>query len=214
MAIGMQKQPKTESSEREVDDLSKVPEKRKKPAIVAAVAAACLLILATVFILMSKDAGDSEANGEFVVSDTEAQPEVFVQNGVYGENGMTIDPNGINPGVNNTQESNTTSAKVYSPDDFIKDLNGLDISAVYEVSSIDYVYDYVSYEKRRAIIDDGMELYWLEAEYQGKKYRIETAFAYYKTLRNKGICRVVMEVLTLNNGGKVISYMRYAEESE
>lgn len=131
-------------------------------------------------------------------------------NGVYDENGNTIDPNGINPGAPNYQEStsDTTSATVYNASDFIKDLNGLDISAVYREASVSYVTDYVSYEAHRAIIDNGMELYWLEAEYNGKKYRVQCPFYYFKDLGATGICKVEVEVVNTTDGGKVITYMQ------
>ena len=131
-------------------------------------------------------------------------------NSIYDENGKTIDPNGINPGEHNYADSsnNQTSATVYSADDYIKDLNGLDVSAVYRAADISYVTDYISYEAHRAIVDQGMELYWLEAEYNGRKYRVQCPFYYFKTLGATGICKVEVEVVSTTNGGKIITYMQ------
>lgn len=131
-------------------------------------------------------------------------------NGVYDENGKTLDPNGINPGehVYGDKQDDQTTATVYSADDYIKDLNGLDVSAVYRESDISYVIDYVSYEAHRAIIDQGMELYWLEAEYCGRKYRVQCPFYYFKTLGASGICKVEVEVVNTSDGGKIITYMQ------
>lgn len=136
-------------------------------------------------------------------------------NAIYDTDGNTIDPNGINPGITDYKHSinNQTSPYVYDASDYIKDLNGLDVSAVYNVESTNYIVDYVSYETRRAEIDDGMELYWLEAKYSGKTYRIQVPFYYFKDLGTEGICKVEMEVLSLVGGGKIISYMEVVDDS-
>lgn len=137
---------------------------------------------------------------------------------VYDEEGNVTAKDAINPGVIEYEEFKTdssypTTAEVFEDSDYIKDLNGVDVAAVYNVKNASYVYDYVNYEKRRAIIDDGMELYWLEATYQGKKYRIQTPFYYFKNLSPSGICKVEMEILTLEGRGKIISYMQVVEDS-
>lgn len=147
----------------------------------------------------------------------ELQPSETPTNTVYDEDGNIISDREdiINPGVNEFDtEGGTTTAKVYSANDFIKDLNGVDISAVYNVKSFSYLTDYVNYEKRRAIMDDGMELYWLDITYHNKKYRCTVPFYIFKSLDSSGITRVKLELLTLDNGEKVISYMRVAEEGE
>ena len=57
-------------------------------------------------------------------------------------------------------------------------------------------------------MSDGMELYWLEVTYHDKPYRVQVPFYVFKDLDDKGICVVNMEVLTLDGGEKVISYMQ------
>jgi hypothetical protein len=104
-------------------------------------------------------------------------------------------------------ENGTTSAIVYSASDYIKDLNGSDIPAVYTTASRTYIRDFVNYEAKRAIIDDGMEMYWLEVTYKGKKYRCQVPFYVFKDLDATGICVVNIELLTLEDGGQVISFM-------
>ena len=86
----------------------------------------------------------------------------------------------------------------------------MDILANYKVASRDYVVDYVSYVAKRGIIDDGMEIYWLECTYHDKKYRCQVPFYYFKDFQETGICKVKMEVLNIEGGGKVISYMQVA----
>lgn len=139
---------------------------------------------------------------------------VISNNGVYDEDGNVIAEGAINPGITEyaASENNKTTATVYSESDFIKDLNGVDVSAVYNVQKREYIKDYVNYETRRAIIDDGMELYWVEATYKGKRYRFQTPFYYFKDLDEAGICKVEMEVLTLEGGAKIISYMQIVED--
>lgn len=144
--------------------------------------------------------------------DTSTTPEPETEDtGIYDEQGnlKVNDGTYIDPGAASYSDNKneTTDPKVYNSTDFIKDLNGQDVSAAYTVKSYDYVDDYVSYEKRRAIMDDGMELYWLEANYHNKKYRITIPFWRYKALDDTGICCVEIEVLNLEGGGKIISYM-------
>ena len=111
----------------------------------------------------------------------------------------------INPGW--YANDNTTSATVYSSTDTLKDLNGVDIPAVFTVKDIATVTEYVNYEKRRAVMDEGLELYWVEIVYSNKKYRTTIPFNVFRQLNNDGICKVEMEVLTLEGGEKVVSYM-------
>lgn len=132
-------------------------------------------------------------------------------------NGGTSSDNTIKPGITNYDEElsvMTTGATVYSANDFIKDLNGLEVSAIYNVESIEYVTDYVNYETRRASMDDGMELYWIEAKYHDKKYRVQIPYCYYKSMQDNGICKVNMEVLNLVGGGQLISYMQVIPEED
>lgn len=152
---------------------------------------------------ISNDIGHQvyDENGELISND-----------GVYDLEGNILDKSNedlINPGNTNyvENENNQTTAKVYSSSDFIKDLNGVDIPAIYKVKEYNYVEDFVNYEKRRATMDDGMDLYWLEVVYQGKHYRCTVPFWRFKALRTEGICMVKIEVLTLEGGEKVISYM-------
>lgn len=134
---------------------------------------------------------------------------VYSYDGVYDLDGNVIDKDAIDPGAADYDSSTQSQvpAKVYSSDEFISDLNGVKVPAVYNVKSRDYVEDYVSYTAKRGIIDEGMELYWLDVEYHKKKYRVQVPFYYLKDMQSEGICKVRIEVLTLEGGGKIISYM-------
>lgn len=100
------------------------------------------------------------------------------------------------------------------PDDFVKDLNGKYVETNYEVESFEYVYDYVNYETFRAVMDDGLELYWLDVIYNKRNYRIQIPYYRYVALKGEGICRVEIEVLTLTNGSQIISYMQVVDFRE
>lgn len=112
----------------------------------------------------------------------------------------------------NTKENGSTTAIVYSSSDYIKDLNGADIPAVYNVAQRTYERDFVNYEKKRAIIDMGMEMYWLEILYKDKAYRCQVPYYIFKDLETTGICVVEIEVLTLDGGEQVISFMQVVSD--
>ena len=154
---------------------------------------------------------DTEQNPDNTNEDTETDSETDVNpdsNTEVEEPAYSVDlesANAINPGW--YANDNTTSATVYSSTDTLKDLNGVDIPAVFTVKDIATVTEYVNYEKRRAVMDEGLELYWVEIVYSNKKYRTTISFDIFRQLNNSGICKVEMEVLTLEGGEKVISYM-------
>src|SRR5690606_6135627 len=62
---------------------------------------------------------------------------------------------------------------------------------------IDQIYttiDFVSYTKKRAVTGDGIELYWLDAEYKGKPAKIQVSFKIFKELDPVGVTVVDVEV--------------------
>lgn len=179
-----------------------------------------VIVLALLYNFITKDDGP-DVQDDATIEQLE-QPTEDTDKFVYDENGNPIynaetndvvAEGAINPGDSNYVEStqNQATAKVYKADDVLKDINGVDISAIYNVVSRDYVYDYVSYVAKRGIIDDGMEIYWLEADYKGKKYRIQVPYFYFKDFDETGVCRVQIEVLNIEGGGKVISYMQVVD---
>lgn len=162
------------------------------------------------------DVPSTELSDGTGASSDEEDPYIYDENGqpIYSaETNQVVNSDSIDPGEADysTSSKSKTTSKVFDTDDTLKDINGVDISATYNVTSRDYVYDYVSYVAKRGIIDDGMEIYWLEATYAGKKYRIQVPFYYFKDLNEEGVCRVQMEVLNIEGGGKVISYMQVVD---
>lgn len=220
MAIGLNKnvrkpvdKPKAEQEAEEVvDDLTsatdeKVSSSPNMKVIVIGVAAIILIV-----ILLSQVFGNRTKTNE---ASTDAEPTTSSETVSTNTTGISAEDEIVPGAPDYSKSENTmTTGDIHDASEYIKDLNGLDISAVYNVASIDYVDDYVSYETRRAITDDGMEMYWLEADYKGKKYRVQVPFYYFKDLGTDGICRVRVEVLTLSDGGTVISYMRVIDNEE
>lgn len=118
-----------------------------------------------------------------------------------------------------TQDTNwTSSSEMVNPDLYTEDIHGLTTRVDYTVKSINYIADFVSYEKRRGTWGGGLELYWLDATYQGNKYVVQIPFQYYKELSETGIIPVKMEVLSIAGSTEgqtlnVISYMMLDEET-
>lgn len=219
-----------ENATEAVDDLSELVEEQKKEKeatqkgklpnnvkVILVIVAVAILALALI-VVERRNSGETASEGGdgtellegVTTGETDTSGGTTSSNGIYDEKGNVIDEDAIDPGITDyyKSDSNSTVEEVYSASDFIKDLNGIDVSAVYNVQSRAYVTDYVNYETRRAIMDDGMELYWLEVVYKEKKYRVQCPFVYFKDLDERGICKVEMEVLTLEGGGKIISYMQ------
>lgn len=121
---------------------------------------------------------------------------------------------GFRVGDTNYKDSkkNTTTARYFDANDFVKDLEGNDVKAVYSYKDRTYIKDHVAYTAKRGIIDDGMEIYWIDVVYKKKKYRVQVPFYYFKDFDDTGICRVEIELLTLDNGSQIISYMQVISE--
>lgn len=111
-----------------------------------------------------------------------------------------------------------TSTTLDDPDSALKDIYGLSVRVDYNVADIDYVTDFVNYEKHRGTWGGGLELYWLEATYKDIPYIIQIPFTYYKELDDIGIVPVKMEVLRINVTGSsegsertIVSFMELDE---
>lgn len=226
-----------------VDDLTEQKDDEipnKKPIAIVAAVVAVVLVVGVIIGLraMSNKGGSSDATTNNISQNTtqessdgssdsqssqgsQSSDANTDQDAYNGENVYTPSPtpesNQFTEGDPNYEDStkNKTTNKIVSADDFVKDLEGDDVSAVYQVEHREYVDAHVSYTAHRAIVDDGMELYWIDVEYKGKKYKVQVPFYYFKDFGDTGICKVNMEVLYLENGGQVISYMQViAEDSD
>lgn len=117
------------------------------------------------------------------------------------------------PNLYGSGESQNTSA-VTDSSAILKDLNGNTVSVNYNVSSIETVTDFVSYTKHRAITGDGVEFYWLEATYKKQPCKIQVSYSIYSKLDDEGITVVDAEVLTLDNGSEIVTYMTVRKDAK
>jgi hypothetical protein len=110
------------------------------------------------------------------------------------------------------QDSQTQNLTPVESDTFVKDIRGQDIPELFEISGITYITDLVVYKKHRAITGDGIELYWLEGEYQGQPCRLTIPFKYFKELATEGAVYCTIEVVKTRGGGIIFSYFQFDPE--
>lgn len=173
--------------------------KSKLPLIIVAVAVVTIGIIAAGIMFSNRSS-----------SQTETEPQEYYQQTETAETEHETTPMPGNANNDNMQNSDHLDQST----DFLRDLSGVSIPIDYNVKSIDYVRDYVNYTRRRASMDEGMELYWIDIDYNGKKYRCTIPFWRYKSMSDTGICVVQMEVLSLEGGEKVISNMIVVDSIE
>lgn len=103
---------------------------------------------------------------------------------------------------------------LYDPSLITKDLNGNQVPTNYTVIDSEEITDYINYKKYRSATGNGLEFYWLEAEYKGQPYKVQVPYSIYSKLDYSGITVVDMEVLTLEDGSKMITYMSVREDAK
>ena len=196
---------------------SKVPKK-----VILIIAVVALIALACGVFYLFNQANNTTSNkpatnSKLLTKQSEDEDNVDGDDDVP-EEGTTVE-NGFETGDSNSEggkyEEGTlskTTPEHYSSSDFLKDLNGYEIPAVYTVQNITYDVAHVNYQAKRATIDDGMEFYWLEIDYNGKKYRAQCSYNMFRNLESEGICKVAVEILTLDSGQQVVSYMKVVSE--
>lgn len=107
----------------------------------------------------------------------------------------------------NTGGTSTNTKVLDKTAEFLKDLNHKDIKPEYVVKTITKITDFINYEKKRASTADGLELYWLDAVYKDRPYKVQVPFQIFKELEPKGITVVDLEILNLSDNSQVVSYM-------
>lgn len=213
MAIGMKENNETtETVERLTEtDLDSPPSNKNNLVLIGIIAVVAIILISMLQSIFKKeepidlvdDGTGSNVATTQAISTESNNTDAQLTTEISGDDGITIGLPEFDP-----KENGQTTAVVYSASDYIKDLNGLDIPAVYEISTRTYVRDFVNYEAKRAIIADGMEMYWLEILYEGKPYRCQVPFYIFQNLDTTGICVVEIELLTLAGGEQVISFMQ------
>jgi len=112
----------------------------------------------------------------------------------------TEPPSKFTPGI--TDPSQNQYVKNYTgveSDSFVKDLNGKKVPENYNIGDIKTVVDFVSYKKKRAVTAAGVELYWLDATYKGRKAKIQVPFRIFKELDPVGVTVVDVEITYVPN---------------
>lgn len=206
----------------EDDDPNDSPENIKKIAIVAAVVVFVIIIM---FLFIPKLFNSSrESSKEELSQDMEEQ---YNDENNYSANepdtstayDVTTDEEPAEGFVEEEPDYANSDKKqavgeVESGDGFVVSLDGQQIPADYVAKNISYVKAYVNYELHRGTVDDGMEVYWIDILYKKKKYRAQIPFYYAKDLSSEGICRVEMELIDLESGGQVITYMQVTSSDD
>lgn len=124
--------------------------------------------------------------------------------------------NKVTPGVPNfyAEGSGQNNSSVSDGKKITTDLNGEPVDPNYKIQSIDIKKDFINYTKYRAVTDKGMEFYWLETYYKNKKYKVQVPYSIYEKLEKSGITVCDVEVLTLEGGSQVVTYMNVRKDAQ
>ena len=57
-------------------------------------------------------------------------------------------------------------------------------------------------------------MFWIDVTYKQKNYRLQVPFYYFKNFDESGVCRVQVEVLDLEDGSQMITYMQVVAEDD
>jgi len=162
-----------------------------------------VLIIATVVFFSIKSSQKKALEEQALLEQLESQkqvlPEEKVKAGVPNLNGAGAEQN---------------DERLYDPSLITKDLNGEVVDTNYNVVSNEEIIDFITYTKYRAPMGDGVEFYWLEAEYKGQSYKVQVPYSVYSKLDREGITVVDIELLTLEGGSKMVTYMRVRKDAK
>lgn len=178
-----------------------------------------LIAIIAIIAMPNKSSGEVNRGSAVEQSSDNTKPsgntnEQSEQEGDQQASASFEDDDSINPGISDTNQDvdgtspnqNPTDAKDFT--NSVTDLNGNKIDSNYVVSSREVVTDYVNYEKKRGITSNGLELYWLDVTYKDNPYVIQVPYQTWSNLDSKGTTVVDMEVLNIDDGSQVISYMQ------
>jgi hypothetical protein len=194
---------KTESGEKKSFD----------PKIIAGVAVGAVLLV--VFVISRSGGSDSGQSPGSVVAVQPSQQETVSDEAVTQmseEERIRQELLSAGYGAENSSSSGTKSQIPVESDVFVKDLSGADVKEMFVSKSIVYIKDFVSYTRHRAVTDDGIELYWLEGDYKGKKCRMDIKFKHFQTLSDTGVVMCNIEVVETQDGNKLITWFSPIED--
>lgn len=204
-----------EEDEEELDSA----ENAKKLGIIAAVAVVVIIAAFIIVPKIGRGSDDPIVVEEDMVYDPEDEPDDYSDEDEpddYSEGDAEDEQtSSFVTGDNDYASGNMQiTADLSDAQDFVYDLEGAEVPVDYKVRNTEYVTAHVNYVAKRAIIDQGMEMYWVDVEYKDRRYRAQCPFYYFKELDDEGICRVEIEVLNLEDGGQIISYMQIIPEDD
>lgn len=154
------------------------------------------------------------AIGSFMLGSSDAE-EPVAEEPVIEDVTKTQKPDG-NVGVPNLHGVGAVQndSQPVNSKEILKDITGTTVPTNYKVETSEIVTDFINYEKFRAITGTGLEFYWLEAEYKGQKYKVQVPYSIFSKLDAKGITVVDAEVLSLEGGSKMVTYMQVRKDAK
>lgn len=183
---------RTSSPSRQVD-------KKSKGLIIGCLSVVGLLCMVIVILLIkngtNKDPNNQDTQQSQGIVQTEQQEEELTAGkaDLNKSNGQTINKAGLT-----------------DKEELVTDLNKNIVDKNYNVKYINTKRDYVNYKKHRSVMDKGLEVYWFDVIYLNRHYVMQVPYRYFNEMREEGIIEVDLEVLTLEDGGEIISNMQIA----
>jgi len=94
-------------------------------------------------------------------------------------------------------------------DSFRRDFSQIDQPEHFEPPfQINTVIENIAYTRHRAVLDAGIEIYWIDGTFQGRQVRAMIPFSLYLSLSPQGVLTAEMEVVTDATGSVTVTYIR------
>lgn len=157
----------------------------KKPAVLIGGVVGLIVVCVAVWFLFFKEEEAPPPPPEPVEEEVVDQSEVLKD---------TLYKMGI--GKEAVNEKNIYDQGPLESSDFRKDFASTESPETYTLPiEIMAVSDSVSYVKHRTMTDDGIDMYWVDAEYKGKKTRFTVPYYIWRTLASQGVMDVIVETV-------------------
>lgn len=123
---------------------------------------------------------------------------------------------GVTTGIPNLygQGEDVNSSGLTPVDELLTDLNGNKVDVNYSIREQKTVTDYINFVKHRSKTGNGTEIYWLEATYKKQPCIVQVPYSIYSKLDDEGITVVDVEVLVLEDGNEIVSYMSVRKDAQ
>lgn len=158
----------------------------KKPIVLAGIVGGLLIVGVASYFLFFKEDPPPPPPPEEAVPVEEVDPALVLKDNLYQ---MGIGKEAVN-------EKNIYEQGPIESADFRKDFVSTEAPENYTLPiEIMGVNDSVSYTKHRTMTDDGIDMYWVDAEYKGKKSRFTVPYYIWQTLAPQGVMDVIVETV-------------------